>query len=423
MTPLLYSPPPKSVDPAPRSYRWVILAAAFVLQATYTQLQQGISILAPFFLAQFSLSLAALGLVVSSFNAGLTISSLPTGAIVDRVGVRRSLSIGAVAVFLAIGLAILLQRWVVAVGGLLFVGGLLGGAQGVSSSKTVFSWFEASERGLAMGIRQIAVPAGAGMASLLLPALGRQFGWQVPLGVAAFLQLVAAGLFLLVLRDAVSASRRPVHSVSIRRALMATLKNRDLAFTALSGMMLVMIQYVMLTYLILYLISLKFSAVEAGGALLLVQVGGVLGRSGWGWVSDHLFGSARKPVLQRVAILSAVTVASLVLSRPGTPLAVVYLQAFLIGATGISWNALLTTMMAEVAGLADAGAAMGFNAASVFCGALIAPPLFGLTVDLTHSYQFGFIFLGAITLAALVPLSQVREKPEMPVVGFSGRSG
>ena len=54
--------------------------------------------------------------------------------------------------------------------GLLLVG-LLGGSVNGSSGRAVMAWFREGERGLAMSIRQTAVPAGGGLGALILPAL------------------------------------------------------------------------------------------------------------------------------------------------------------------------------------------------------------------------------------------------------------
>ncbi|MFI5269337.1 MAG: MFS transporter, partial [Chloroflexota bacterium] len=108
-----------------QGYRWTILASAFAIQAMYTLLQQGISILAPFFHTGFNLSLAGIGVLVSCFNAGLAISSLPSGALVDRIGERWSVTGGALIACVLVLATLLAQQAVLLVGALLFLAGLL----------------------------------------------------------------------------------------------------------------------------------------------------------------------------------------------------------------------------------------------------------------------------------------------------------
>src|SRR5581483_684567 len=212
----------RKLDRMPR-YRWVILLTAFLLQGMYTMLQQGLPILTPYFHSAFNLSLAATGTLVSCFNAGLVISSLPSGLLVDRFGERWSVTAGAVIAFALTAGTLLVQRTPTAVGGLLFLAGLLSGTVGISSSRSVFSWFDAKERGLAMGIRQIAVPVGAGVASIALPLLGARGGWQLPLVLLGSLQLIAALVFLGSLRTA--PGEAPLTTAGIRQMLASVMRD------------------------------------------------------------------------------------------------------------------------------------------------------------------------------------------------------
>jgi sugar phosphate permease len=377
----------------------------------YSLLQQGVSILAPFFHSGFSLSLAATGTLVSSFNAGLVISSLPSGALVDRIGERWSVTGGAVIACTLVLATLLAQQTVLLVGALLFTAGLLSGTVSISSGKAVFGWFDQRERGLAMGVRQIAVPAGAAIASISLPLLGGLAGWQLPLALAGAIQLLAAMFFLATLREPPGGPPPP--GPSLLPALGGVLRDRQLVLTATVSLLMVLAQYTLLAYLILYLTAEGMTPLVASSGLLLVQVGAVLGRIGWGRVSDRAFSGARRPVMGRLAILSTCMVGSLAVTASGWPLWVVYLQLVAIGATSLSWNGLAVTLMAELGGYRRAGAAIGLNSAAVFFGALIGAPVFGVIVDLTHSYRIGWLALAVAGLSALIPLAFIRE-PKRP---------
>jgi sugar phosphate permease len=390
-----------------QGYRWTILAGAFAVQAMYTLLQQGISILAPFFHSGFALSLAATGALVSCFNAGLTLSSLPSGALVDRVGERWSVTGGALIACLLVLATLLAQSSVLLIGALLFGAGLLSGTVSISSGKAVFGWFDVRERGLAMGVRQIAIPAGAAVAAISLPLLGSLGGWQLPLATAGSLQLLAAMLFLATLRDPPGGPPPP--GQPLLPALGGVLRDRQLVLTAAVSMLMVLAQYILLAYLILYLTSEGLSNLAASSGLLVVQLGAVLGRVFWGRVSDRRYLGARRPVIGRLALLAACVVASLAATSGGWPLWAVYLQMLALGGTAISWNGLAVTLMAELGGYRRAGAAIGLNSAAVYCGALVGAPIFGAIVDATHSFRVAWLLLACAGLAALVPLAFIRE--------------
>lgn len=373
----------------------------------YTMLQQGIPILTPFFHSAFNLSLAGVGILVSCFNAGLVISSLPSGVLVDRVGERWSVTLGSIVACTLVLATLLVQSSVFAVGGLLFLGGLLSGTVSISSGKAVFSWFNTRERGLAMGVRQIAIPVGAAIGSISLPLLGGIAGWQLPIALMGSAQLLAAMIFLATLRRAPGDPPPPQQAVL--KALGSVLRDRPLVTTASVSMILVLTQYILLAYLILYLTSEGFSRLVASTGLLIVQLGAVTGRIVWGRISDRAFNGARKPVVARIVLLATAMVGSLSITSGQWPLWAVYLQLLIVGGTAVSWNGLVVTLMAELGGTQRAGAAIGLNSASVYFGALISAPLFGAIVDSTHSYRFAFLGLAAATLCALIPLGLIQE--------------
>ncbi|MFI5269189.1 MAG: MFS transporter, partial [Chloroflexota bacterium] len=385
--------------------------SAFAIQAMYTLLQQGISILAPFFHTGFNLSLAGVGVLVSCFNAGLAISSLPSGAVVDRIGERWSVTGGALIACVLVLATLLAQQAVLLVGALLFLAGLLSGTVSISSGKAVFGWFDQRERGLAMGVRQIAIPAGGAVGAIGLPLLGSLGGWQLPLAVAGALQIQAAVLFLATLRDPPSGPPPP--GQPLLPALADVLRDRQLVLTATVSMLMVLAQYILLAYLILYLTGEGFSNLAASTGLLLVQLGAVLGRIVWGRVSDRGFHGARRPVMGRLAVLATCIVASLAATSSGWPLWAIYLQLLALGATALSWNGLAVTLMAELGGYRRAGAAIGLNSAAVFFGALIGAPIFGAIVDTTHSYRIAWLLLALAGLTSLIPLAFIRE-PALP---------
>lgn len=394
--------------PQPLRYRWTILGAAFFVQSMYTFLQQGIPIMAPFFHASFGLSLAAVGGLVSCFNAGLTISSFPSGALVDRFGERLSVTSGAVIACALVLATLLVQSNIVAVGGLLFLAGLLSGTVSIASGKAVFSWFDSRERGLAMGIRQMAVPAGAALGAISLPLLGSVAGWQPGLALMGCVQLLAAAVFLLTLRDPPGETLPPGRPML--PALLNVLRDAQLVLTALMSMLMVLAQYVLLAYLILYLTGEGQSTLIASAGLLTVQLAAVLGRALWGRLSDHTFHGRRRPVIARLAILAGIMVASLSATSPGWPLWLTLLQLALVGGTALSWNGLAVTLMAELGGFTQAGTAIGLNSAAVYLGALVGAPIFGAIIDASHSYRLAWLLLSLASFAALLPLAFIREQ-------------
>jgi len=127
-------------------------------------------VLAPQLRDKYDLSLTEIGVVLAAEWIGLTFALLPWGFAVDRWGERWTLA-GGLAVcagFLTAAAKAPSFEWLVVFLGL---AGIAGGSVQSGSGRAVMRWFAASERGLALGVRQTAVPIGGAIAALVLPML------------------------------------------------------------------------------------------------------------------------------------------------------------------------------------------------------------------------------------------------------------
>ncbi|HDR8920623.1 TPA: MFS transporter [Burkholderia vietnamiensis] len=179
------------------AHRWRVLAAGVVANMSFSAAAAGIPTTAVWMRSAYHLDNAALGLVLGALGFGVALSELPWGIAADRFGDRRVLLTGlvATAAMLAVMVAAIVPS-AHAVPPLLRVVaamccvGLLGGSVNGSSGRAVMRWFGERERGLAMSIRQTAVPLGGGVGAALLPALASHAGFAAVYGA---LMLLCAG--------------------------------------------------------------------------------------------------------------------------------------------------------------------------------------------------------------------------------------
>src|SRR5688500_20260150 len=182
----------------PSTYRWVVLGVGSGATAALAAVQGGLPAIAPAIQEAFDLSLVQVTAVFTSFAIGTVVTLLAWGVLSDRRSERlviaAGLGAGAVAMLAAArsdGYTALLAWMALA--------GMLGSAGIAASGRAVFGWFPRSERGLALGIRQTAVPAGAALASFSLPPLASAAGvGAAPAARARLMALAgaAAGLWL-----------------------------------------------------------------------------------------------------------------------------------------------------------------------------------------------------------------------------------
>ncbi|MBW9104580.1 MFS transporter [Paraburkholderia phenoliruptrix] len=180
----------------PASHRWKVLGVGFAANASFSAAFSGIPMTAVYLRSGYHLGNDGLGFVLGMLGLGIAVSELPWGLLTDRWGDRRVLLLGLLSTAAALaGLAAFAAPFCSYVPhvatlalGLLLVG-LLGGSVNGSSGRAVMAWFQEGERGLAMSIRQTAVPAGGGLGALLLPVLAARFGF---VSVYAVLALACA---------------------------------------------------------------------------------------------------------------------------------------------------------------------------------------------------------------------------------------
>src|SRR5437588_3833876 len=155
---------------APRSYRWTILGAGVLGQASVSAIGLGLPAIAPAIRHGYALTLPQVGVVLAALNFGLIVTLVPWGIVADRIGERSVLAAG----LTGCAAAMVVAGRTSSFGGLvaaLAVAGAFGGGTQSASGRAVMSWFGPEERGLALGIRQTAVPVGGAIAAGILPAL------------------------------------------------------------------------------------------------------------------------------------------------------------------------------------------------------------------------------------------------------------
>lgn len=341
--------------------------------------------LAPALREQYGLSLTEVGIALAAEWIGLTFAMLPWGFAADRFGERTTLTVGLVACsgFLA-GAAFAPDFGTLVA--MLTLAGVAGGSVQSGSGRAVTRWFGPHERGLALGVRQTAVPLGGFLAAVALPLLdGPRAGFLFLSGLV----LAGAVAGALVLRA------HPDSQAQETAELEATLRDRRLLLLCGVSGAYVVAQVVLMGFLVLFLHEERgFSTGAAAAALAVSQVAAAALRIGVGRWSD-VIGSRVRPLRLVGATMTASTaVVAVTASAAGWLVA-----AAIVFATAVSmaWNGLSFTMAAEL-GRRRSGAAIGLQQTVLSASGVAAPVVFAALVSWT-SWQAAF------AVAALFPLS------------------
>ena len=127
-----------------------------------------------------------------------------------------------------------------------------------------------------------------------------------------------------------------------------------------------------------------------------------MGRIGWGLVSDRIFRGRRVPIMAGIGLLTAVASAATAFLTPGVSLWVIGVIAFVFGANALGWNGLYQALITESVDKRYAAAGVGFAMTLMQAGTVFGPPIFGMVVDGTGSYSFGWGFLAALCILGVL---------------------
>jgi predicted MFS family arabinose efflux permease len=368
-----------------------VVGLVFVWQLAASICYYAVFAATPFFRDQFGLSGAEVGLVVTSLTLGYAVFLLPLGALTDRFGEHRTLTVGLLG--LSTGSILVAQSW--SYPALLISTFLLGSLYGTAmpgTNKAIFDSTPPGRQNLAVGIKQVGVTAGSGASALLVTGIAGVLFWEAGFYVAAAGGVAVAAAFWLVYRG--SGTTEEASYPDFRRLL----RNDPYRSLAFAGVCLGAGLFTTTGYTIIYVDESVGASVAFGGLVLAaLQVSGSTGRVVTGWLSDALPGEPRRrigAILLVQSLLSALlfVAVAFVDGRLLAAGAFVVLGFFVLGFTGIYYSCMATVVSTEEMGGATAGGQLALT-----FGALFAPPAFGYLADVV-GYRTSWLMLAGLAL-------------------------
>jgi len=377
-------------------YRWAVLAAGTFAQTTYSAIWFGIAVMAPALRARDHLSLAQTGLLLSSSLIGSLVSLIPWGLATDRFGERVVLVSGlALCGGALVAAGFVHGFWSLAL--LVALAGMTGASVQSASGRAVLHWFPLRQRGLALAIRQTAIPISGFLTALVLPHVGGIRNGFVLMGVACLAGAAVGGI---VLREG------PEHDLAAGEPLgLSPIRDKRIWQLSIGSSLLLAPQLCVAGFAVLYLHDRRGMSPGAAGAVLAVmQALAVAGRISAGRWSD--IRASRLAPLRAIAL----TVGGLVVLLTvllDAPLPVLIPVLVVTGALAMSWNSLSFAAAIELAGRGRSGSAIGLQQTLLNVPSTTYPGLFGALVAAT-SWHVGF---AAVAVFPLVGWRVLRALP------------
>ncbi|WP_411469353.1 MFS transporter [Curtobacterium sp. ME26] len=373
---------------------WTMLGLGVAAQAAGTLVVSAPALLIPHLLAG-GMPFASAGLFAAAPTIGLVLTLIAWGAVTDRVGERVVIAGGLALTTLAV-----VAAWVSAGDPLLLgiaflAAGMTSASTNAASGRVVVGWFPKERRGLAMGIRQMSQPLGVTLAAVTVPVLTETHGIRTALVLPFVLCAVLTVLCAVGITDPPRAPR--AEGTSTVRAANPYRTSGFLWRVHAVSVLLVVPQFTLSTYGLVWLVGLGWSTPAAGLLVGASQFVGAVGRILVGAWSDRA--GSRVGPLRLVAVAAAVVMGVLALvdvSHWGAA------AVFLVVATSVTVadNGLAYTSVAEAAGPSWSGRALGTQNTGQFLAASAVGPGVGALVGVL-GFAASFAIVAALPLLAL----------------------
>lgn len=387
--------------PGRRRARWravAPVAGLFLLSAAAAAYEIAPASVIPLVRASLGIDPAAAGWLVSVMYLTAFLSSIPLGAVLDRIPVRGAVTTA--------GLALLVAGawgWTAAVSGdygSLLASRVLGGLAYVfiwnAGANLAGQVVSPDARATAVGVFTASAPAGFVLGQFGSPLLAAAASWPVILPGFAALAVVGVAVFLASTRGAPLTIETP----SPDRAGFRRLFSDPAVWTLSLLCALAFSLYLFLnSWFPSYLTQEVGLSLAAGGLLTAVfPAVGIASRISSGVLSDRLFGGRRRPVTLLSFAVAAPTVAGFVLVESRTALvALVVVAGFAVQlAIGV-----LFTHVAEVVADEVRTTAIAVLTSAGMLGATAAPIGAGVLID-AAGYQPAFLAAAAVALVGVL---------------------
>ena len=393
----------------------MILGAGTLAQATFSAVSVGLPALAPALRTHYRLSLGETGVVLGAIGIGMLFTLLPWGLLADRLSERIVIAIGLSVAGLAIVAAGRTHTYGPLVG-VLLAAGAFGASVNAASGRAVMGWFPERERGLALGVRQTAIPIGGAAAAAGLPWLASAGGTRLAflvLGCACLGGALVAATFIRESPSTIPALEDVTQPMREPRAWLLGV-GTGLYITA---------QIAITGFLVLFLHEHRGVSAHSSAALLAgINVLGIGARIVSGRWSDHI--RARLAPIRTIGIWLAAATAA-VAALTDAPLAVLIPALVIAGVLSMAWNGLAVVAAAESAGRGRVGAAIGFQQTLLGLFVAASPPAFAAVA--TGSWRLAFALSAIGPLVGMLALRAVSEptgagrRPEMSAIPPAAR--
>lgn len=394
---------------------WRMLACLLLAQLLVAFIGRSVGPLGVLIGEDLELTKSQIGMLPAALFLGQGLASIPVGFVVDQTGSKKLLLV----ISLVVGGSFILLTFSHQFGFVLLlvaIGGLGYGAMHPVTNRGIIHWFQRTQRGFAMGIKQTGITTGSALAGLVLLPLASVYGWRHVVAIACMLLIIGGVVAFTLYHDSVKETNNgEKERASFLYSMKHMLANKPLMIVSISAMGLSGSQLCLVTYIVIYCYEYLHISLFLSGVLLVIsEICGSIGRIVWGLISDRLFKGKRVIVLMIISGIAGAASLTLAFLPSNTAFLVMIPITMVFGFAISGFNALWMNVASEVVDVRFSGLSSGFSITLGSLGVITLPPLFGFVVDSFGSFAAGWLMIVSVMvlvfLLLLVLILELKKK-------------
>jgi nitrate/nitrite transporter NarK len=342
------------------------------------------------------LSYTESGALMSAYFTGYMVGQIPWGLLADRYGSRRVMAVSVFGVSVATVLfgfgtdflSLAVTR---------FLAGLLGAGIFVPSVRLIAGWYEARERGTALGFLNVGGSIGLIVVTWVSPLLAMSYGWRISIIIQGMTGVGSSLLIWFFLSDGVK-------GIGISgSAVLSALRQRSFWILAVAQFIRLGSYYTFLAWLPLLLREdYGLDVLLVGTAMSLFNLAGMVSNPAGGLLADVV---GEKRVLMGCFLLLAVNVYTFTILPGGT---LILMASFILGWLINFVRSPAFTIIPRLFGAETAGSLSGLHNTFASLGALALPLMLGVVKDATSSYDIGWLTLSSLMIIGTALIAVIK---------------
>ncbi|MGB1884774.1 MAG: CynX/NimT family MFS transporter [Gammaproteobacteria bacterium] len=391
-------------------HRWLVLFGVWLIYGSFGLIASSLAPLVQRIELDLGIGHTAMGSIMGAWQLVFIAAAIPCGLLLDRLGMRWALLIGAISIALsAWGRSIAQDYWSLLLAVMVF--GIGGPIISAGAPKVIANWFEGSSRGLAMGI-YVTGPSLGGICALTLthPFFLPMFGddWR-PLFVLWAAVAMVAGILWWLLASLPGIHQRAVqiHAEAPRphrRVIRELVTEPAVQLMLAMALGVFMLSHGLMNWLPELLVGYGMSHSQAGYWAALPTLVGIFSA-----LTIPRLATPERRFTILIGLCTALLLATIALQFASE--FVLFFGLILQGVARATLMTVLVLTLVELPGVGqrNAGTASGLFFAAAEIGGMLGPLLMGLLYDLTHAFVAGLASFSLISAGLLFGASRLRD--------------